>query len=52
MKNMKKPTRKTRLHVQREVVRALQTHELRQVEGANALPELPWTSDSKKACCA
>jgi hypothetical protein len=51
VKSMKKQPHKTKLHVQREVVRALQAHELRQVEGGN-LPELPWTSDSKRACCA
>jgi hypothetical protein len=49
--NAMKKTPTTKLRVQREVVRALQTKELRQVEGGNQ-PELPWTSDSKRACCA
>ena len=48
-----KRTRQTRLHVQREVIRALQAKELREVEGGGAHPENPpWTSDSKNACCA
>lgn len=47
-----KKTPKIKLNVQREVVRALQTKDLRQVEGGNDLPEQGWTGDSKNVCCA
>jgi hypothetical protein len=54
---MKKP-HKTRLHVQREILRALQSHELRDVDGAGAIPVTlircpppPLTQDSVRACC-
>lgn len=52
-----KKTKKTRLHVTREVLRALQSHELRQIEGGNAAslfdcPPPPLTGDSKVVCCA
>ncbi len=45
---MKKPPQ-IKLHLVREVVRALQTQELRQVEGGNRVAE---TGDSKNVCCA
>jgi hypothetical protein len=44
---------RAKLHLQREVVRALKTKELRLVEGGSGPgPDLPWTSDSHNACCA
>jgi len=46
-----KKTPKIKLRVTREVVRALQTQELREVEGGN-LRQVGWTSDSVNACCA
>lgn len=55
---MNKP-HKTRLRVQREVLRTLQTHELRQVDGGGAIPLTliqcpppPITGDSRLECCA
>jgi hypothetical protein len=47
-----KKTAKIKLHVRREVVRALQTKDLRQAEGGNPRQDQPWTSDSHNACCA
>jgi natural product precursor len=48
-----KKTQKTKLRLEREMVRALQTHELRQVEGGNDAPNRgDWTGDSKNVCCA
>ena len=55
---MKKP-QKTRLRLEREVLRSLQAHELRQVEGGDAIPLTfipcqppPITGDSRLECCA
>ncbi|HEX8107257.1 MAG TPA: hypothetical protein VF516_05980 [Kofleriaceae bacterium] len=45
-----KKTKQTKLRLVRDAVRALQTHELQQVEGANARGD--WTGDSKNVCCA
>lgn len=54
-----KRANKTRLHVEREVLRVLQDHELRRVEGGGAIPLTfdscpppPITGDSKVECCA
>jgi hypothetical protein len=55
-----KKTPKTKLRIEREVLRTLQAHELRQVDGGGALPESlivqcpppPLTQDSVRACCA
>lgn len=47
-----KKTPKTKLRLGREAVRALQTHELKQVEGGGPAPEGGWTGDSKNVCCA
>jgi hypothetical protein len=50
---------KPRLRVAREVLRTLQTHELRQVGGGGAIPLTlfqcpppPVTGDSRFVCCA
>ena len=49
---MKKTLPKTKLRLEREALRTLQTHELHQVEGGNGLPNRGWTGDSKNECCA
>jgi hypothetical protein len=55
---MKRPHR-TRLRLEREVLRTLQAHELHQVDGAAAIPLTlfqcpppPITGDSRFECCA
>jgi hypothetical protein len=45
---MKNP-RKTKLHLERDVLRVLQAHELRKVDGGI---QIAWTGDSKQVCCA
>jgi hypothetical protein len=48
-----KKARKSKLHVDRDVLRVLQVQELRQVDGGSdtiAAPQV--TSDSKICCCA
>jgi natural product precursor len=48
-----KKTKQIKLRLVREAVRALQTHELQQVEGGNDAPNRgDWTGDSKNVCCA
>jgi hypothetical protein len=47
-----KKTKQIKLRLVREAVRALQTHELQQVDGGNAGPVRDWTGDSKNVCCA
>lgn len=42
-----KKAKKTRLHVDRETLRVLEGHQLREVEGGRP----PATTDSEKACC-
>jgi natural product precursor len=44
-----KKTKQIKLQLVRDVVRALQSHELQQVEGGNVRRQ---TGDSKAACCA
>lgn len=44
-----KKTKQIKLQLVRDVVRALQSHELQQVEGGNVRR---LTGDSKDACCA
>jgi natural product precursor len=44
-----KKTKQIKLQLVRDVVRALQSHELQQVEGGNARGQ---TGDSKNVCCA
>ncbi len=43
---------KTQLRLERETLRTLHAHELRQVEGGNEPRNLPRTGDSKNECCA
>jgi hypothetical protein len=51
---------RTRLRVARDVLRTLQAHELRRVDGGNAVPATilhpcpapPITGDSVQVCCA
>lgn len=43
-----KKTEKTKLRLEREALRILQVHELRQVEGGNARRQ---TGDSVNECC-
>lgn len=47
-----KKTQKTKLRLEREALRTLQTHELRQVGGGDGAPMPDWTGDSKNVCCA
>ena len=55
-----KKTAKIKLRIQREVVRALAAHELREVGGGGAIPisvfdkcpPPPITGDSRIECCA
>ena len=47
-----KKIKKTRLHVERDVLRTLKAQELWQVEGGNLVPIPPFTGDSKNVCCA
>jgi hypothetical protein len=47
-----KKIKKTRLHVERDVLRSLKTHELRQVDGGNTIVVVQITGDSKDVCCA
>ena len=44
-----KKTPKTKLRLGREAVRALETHDLQQVQGGEVVRQ---TGDSKKVCCA
>jgi hypothetical protein len=47
-----KKARKSKLHVERDVLRVLQVKELRQVDGgSDTIVRLPVTSDSQVACC-
>jgi hypothetical protein len=46
-----KKIKKTKLHVERDVLRILKTRELCQVDGGNPIP-IPITGDSKVVCCA
>lgn len=46
-----KKTRKSKLHVERDVLRMLQVQELRQVEGGSDRAPPAVTSDSKICCC-
>ena len=54
-----KKTHKIKLSLQREVLRTLQAHELRDVDGAGPIPVSllvkcpppPLTRDSVRACC-
>jgi len=56
---MKKNPHKTRLHLDREILRSLHAHELRHVDGGGAFPVSiidrcpppPITGDSKRECC-
>jgi hypothetical protein len=49
-----KKARKTRLHLDRDVLRLLQTYELRDVAagGGTIVRPFPPTTDSEVACCA
>lgn len=54
-----KKTAKTKLRVEREVLRTLQAHELHRVDGGAAIPQtilfpcpVPLTGDSVRECCA
>lgn len=47
-----KKARKSKLHVDRDVLRVLQVQELRQVDGGSDTIAPQVTSDSKICCCA
>jgi hypothetical protein len=49
-----KNTKRTKLRIERDVLRVLQAHELRQADGGNAgtIGRLPQTGDSRNECCA
>jgi len=48
-----KKTKQIKLRLVREAVRALMTHELRQVDaGGGTIGRLPQTGDSRNECCA
>ena len=59
---MKKPHHKTRLRLEREILRTLHAHELRHVDGGglnplpvsiiDRCPPPPITGDSRRECCA
>lgn len=53
-----KKTPRTKLHINRETLRTLQVHELRQVDGGGVVPLSPLcppppiTGDSVRECCS